>query len=105
MRQETNNEIDLLLRRLRRQDTADRKSTRLNSSHGYSSYGVFWLEKREPGSTGSFAESWNGGRSVPCSFSRGRSSLVFSARRRVASNRRPSAGLAVCRWRFWLSGR
>src|SRR2546422_4457923 len=27
-------------------DPGDRKSTRLNSSHGYISYAVFWLEKK-----------------------------------------------------------
>src|SRR2546429_6700034 len=31
----------------RRQRTADRKSTRLNSSHGYISYAVFCLKKKK----------------------------------------------------------
>src|SRR5712675_3162417 len=32
--------------------TQDRKSTRLNSSHGYSSYAVFCLKKKTPTSAG-----------------------------------------------------
>src|SRR2546422_1979327 len=32
---------------LRRDDRADRKSTRLNSSHGYISYAVFCLKKKK----------------------------------------------------------
>src|SRR2546429_7341116 len=34
-------------RGLRRQDRSDRKSTRLNSSHGYISYAVFCLKKKK----------------------------------------------------------
>src|SRR2546422_3095753 len=34
--------------RKRRRDVADRKSTRLNSSHGYISYAVFCLKKKKP---------------------------------------------------------
>src|ERR1041385_8738046 len=33
-----------------RQDVTDRKSTRLNSSHGYTSYAVFCLKKENRGS-------------------------------------------------------
>src|SRR2546429_6915918 len=33
--------------RLRLQETPDRKSTRLNSSHGYISYAVFCLKKKK----------------------------------------------------------
>src|SRR5687768_17718935 len=36
-----------LLRRLRATSTLDRKSTRLNSSHGYISYAVFCLKKKK----------------------------------------------------------
>src|SRR2546422_5500819 len=35
------------LERVRLQDTGDRKSTRLNSSHGYISYAVFCLKKKK----------------------------------------------------------
>src|SRR5687768_17981336 len=36
-----------LLRRLRAEAKGDRKSTRLNSSHGYISYAVFCLKKKK----------------------------------------------------------
>src|SRR3989449_8155043 len=35
----------------------DRKSTRLNSSHGYISYAVFWLEKKKTNSSSASARS------------------------------------------------
>src|SRR2546422_7593140 len=34
-------------KRLKRKEIADRKSTRLNSSHGYISYAVFCLKKKK----------------------------------------------------------
>src|SRR5687768_17782041 len=37
--------------------TADRKSTRLNSSHGYISYAVFCLKKKKTKTYGSFSMS------------------------------------------------
>src|SRR5205809_2302674 len=37
----------VLIRSDRRQEVADRKSTRLNSSHGYISYAVFCLKKKK----------------------------------------------------------
>src|SRR5687768_18176635 len=37
---------ELLLRGCRRRSGGDRKSTRLNSSHGYISYAVFCLKKK-----------------------------------------------------------
>src|SRR5256884_712352 len=37
---------DLFLSRIEIDHTADRKSTRLNSSHGYISYAVFCLKKK-----------------------------------------------------------
>src|SRR2546430_4198897 len=36
------------LTRLKKNDTADRKSTRLNSSHSQISYAVFCLKKKKP---------------------------------------------------------
>src|SRR2546429_6939667 len=40
-------QIGTSIRRIRRQSGGDRKSTRLNSSHGYISYAVFCLKKKK----------------------------------------------------------
>src|SRR2546429_724097 len=40
------------LKEIREKGKKDRKSTRLNSSHGYISYAVFCLKKKTPGPTG-----------------------------------------------------
>src|SRR2546429_512636 len=40
-------ELQYLRRKLRPGDVSDRKSTRLNSSHGYISYAVFCLKKKK----------------------------------------------------------
>src|SRR2546422_5414645 len=44
---------------LHHHDHQDRKSTRLNSSHGYSSYAVFCLKKKTTGA-GRTDTSWDG---------------------------------------------
>src|SRR2546422_8170444 len=44
----------------RAQSTLDRKSTRLNSSHGYISYAVFCLKKKNKKPTNKYTESNNG---------------------------------------------
>src|SRR5256886_8646855 len=41
-------------------DVADRKSTRLNSSHSQISYAVFCLKKKKNNSTHNHADSWSG---------------------------------------------
>src|SRR2546422_8261154 len=40
-------ELSVFMQRLQVQEAADRKSTRLNSSHGYISYAVFCLKKKK----------------------------------------------------------
>src|SRR2546429_6681738 len=45
------NDLPVFLRDCYREDKGDRKSTRLNSSHGYISYAVFCLKKKKPYST------------------------------------------------------
>src|SRR2546429_738984 len=48
----------------------DRKSTRLNSSHGYISYAVFCLKKKKTQSTLSYSNQWSNAVSfyISCNF-------------------------------------
>src|SRR5256884_720699 len=69
--------------------TEDRKSTRLNSSHGYNSYAVFFLKKKKPECE--HAEKTN----MPLSRTRtetNRSSMMSGS----ASQERPSVARRTC---------